>query len=758
MLSNSVRFYSRRSGALLARHRPSFNGGLKRKQKKRVVTMFPSLKRAVVPSQHLPNVTSLPPIISRELQSLLQSFSHPVSNKNAGGIIAVQCNSPGANRYLTNVCAQLVSSDRRFYSLSYADLFSYMNNSSNNNFNSNKNISIIEKDQEEDDGEHEDEDEGDMNDEDDIVESMTNNSGNGKITPEGIQVKVFTTANPASFTSNHHMSSSSSKSVDKVPNISDIFQTLSSSFGGDSDEDMDSMRRARILRRMCDLIFRELHSERNANHGRPCVLMIEDLDGIGGGEQDVGLFVDALRGALKQYSAKGYKSPVTVILPVTPSLTASTAKDVNTFRFSNSADMVVVDVPVPSADIIAEGMMERRKSHNTAMFSSITGLGQLSGNIHDLPVLETQAFTKGDTAKIMRIAHGLHSNSSNGDIISKNDVAEAITIHHESQKLAASSVSHSTRLNTLLQQRHLKLDNYEKRLVSSVCLPSSSKARATTFSDIILPDKTKNVINDLIAMPLLYPEFFQTGILKNSISGVLLFGPPGTGKTLLARAIADESQATFINITPSTVFNMYVGEAEKNVRAIFSLARKLSPSVLFVDEVDSLFATRDYASNSKREVVNEFMMEWDGIKGGNEGVLVVGATNRPFDLDEAVLRRLPRRVLIDLPNQEQRFNILRHLLRDDNVEEPILRRLSEMTENFSGSDLKNVSIFAVLEAKKQRQSPTIAHFETALFEIGASVGDGSTAGLDILERLRKWNRSYGARSKESVKVNKLGFQ
>jgi SpoVK/Ycf46/Vps4 family AAA+-type ATPase len=117
---------------------------------------------------------------------------------------------------------------------------------------------------------------------------------------------------------------------------------------------------------------------------------------------------------------------------------------------------------------------------------------------------------------------------------------------------------------------------------------------------------------------------------------------------MLAKAIAKCSGAWFLNVSLSDIFDKYVGEGEKNVRAIFTLARKLGgPVVIFLDEVDAVFGTRrsDGSGSSRREVMNQFMSEWDGLSSKNDGIVVLGATNRPFDLDDAILRRMPRRIL-----------------------------------------------------------------------------------------------------------------
>lgn len=145
-------------------------------------------------------------------------------------------------------------------------------------------------------------------------------------------------------------------------------------------------------------------------------------------------------------------------------------------------------------------------------------------------------------------------------------------------------------------------------------------------------------------LPLRRPDLFK-GLLK-PCRGILLFGPPGTGKTMLAKAIANEAGASFINVSMSTITSKWFGEDEKNVRALFTLAAKVSPTIIFVDEVDSMLGQRTRVSEHEamRKIKNEFMTHWDGLltKPG-EKILVLGATNRPFDLDEAIIRRFERR-------------------------------------------------------------------------------------------------------------------
>lgn len=166
---------------------------------------------------------------------------------------------------------------------------------------------------------------------------------------------------------------------------------------------------------------------------------------------------------------------------------------------------------------------------------------------------------------------------------------------------------------------------------------------------------------------------------------------------MLAKALARESGANFLSIATSTIFNKYVGDSEQNTRAIFTLAARLSPCVIFIDEIDSLLSSRDQNSSGQeysRKVKNEFMSSWDGLMTDeNLRVVVIGCTNRPFDLDDAVLRRFSRKLLVDLPDAEQREKILKVILRKEKLAADVdLKAIASdtMTKGFSGSDLYNL--------------------------------------------------------------------
>nr|KYP68389.1 Fidgetin-like protein 1 [Cajanus cajan] len=241
--------------------------------------------------------------------------------------------------------------------------------------------------------------------------------------------------------------------------------------------------------------------------------------------------------------------------------------------------------------------------------------------------------------------------------------------------------------------------------------------------------------------------------------GILLFGPPGTGKTLLAKALATEAGANFISITGSTLTSKWFGDAEKLTKALFSFASKLAPVIIFVDEVDSLLGARGgaFEHEATRRMRNEFMAAWDGLRSKeNQRILILGATNRPFDLDDAVIRRLPRRIYVDLPDAENRMKILRIFLAQENLDSNFqFDKLANLTDGYSGSDLKNLCIAAayrpvqeLLEEEKKGASEgttsvlrplNVDDFIQAKSKVGPSVAYDATS----MNELRKWNEMYG---------------
>ncbi|KAJ0113143.1 hypothetical protein Patl1_01019 [Pistacia atlantica] len=238
-------------------------------------------------------------------------------------------------------------------------------------------------------------------------------------------------------------------------------------------------------------------------------------------------------------------------------------------------------------------------------------------------------------------------------------------------------------------------NEFEKKLLADVIPPSDI---GVTFDDIGALENVKDTLKELVMLPLQRPELFCKGQLTKPCKGILLFGPPGTGKTMLAKAVATEAGANFINISMSSITSKWFGEGEKYVKAVFSLASKIAPSVVFVDEVDSMLGRRENPGEHEamRKMKNEFMVNWDGLRTKDkERVLVLAATNRPFDLDEAVVRRLPRRLMVNLPDAPNREKILRVILAKEELAPDVeMEAVASMADGYSGSDLKNLCVTA----------------------------------------------------------------
>eukprot|EP00249_Psilotum_nudum_P020431 c27701_g2_i1 orf=454-2958(+) len=238
-------------------------------------------------------------------------------------------------------------------------------------------------------------------------------------------------------------------------------------------------------------------------------------------------------------------------------------------------------------------------------------------------------------------------------------------------------------------------DNEFEKHIRSEVIPAGEVG--VSFMDIGALEDVKEALQELVMLPLRHPDFFNGGGLIKPCKGILLFGPPGTGKTMLAKAVATEAGASFVNVTMSTITSKWFGEDEKNVKALFTLAAKVAPTVIFIDEVDSLLGQRSRVEHeAMRKIKNEFMAHWDGLRTNcKERILVLAATNRPSDLDEAIIRRFERRIMVGLPNEENREKILRAILINEKLEKDFdFKELAVMTNGYSGSDLKNLCMAA----------------------------------------------------------------
>ncbi|GMH25989.1 hypothetical protein Nepgr_027832 [Nepenthes gracilis] len=405
------------------------------------------------------------------------------------------------------------------------------------------------------------------------------------------------------------------------------------------------------------------------------------------------------------------------------------------------------------------------QSNNASIRSVLNRIGL---DCHDLEMLciKDQALTIENVEKIIGWAlshHLMHCDQASGKD-SKVKISSESIRHGFHILLGIQSETKSLRKSL----KDVVTENeFEKKLLVDVIPPNDI---GVTFDDIGALDNVKDTLKELVMLPLQRPELFSKGHLTKPCKGILLFGPPGTGKTMLAKAVATEAGANFINISMSSITSKWFGEGEKYVKAVFSLASKIAPSVIFVDEVDSMLGRRENPGEHEamRKMKNEFMMNWDGLRTKDrERVLVLAATNRPFDLDEAVVRRLPRRLMVGLPDSSNRDRILRVILAQEELASDVdLEAVANMTDGYSGSDLKNLCVAAahcpireILEVEKKEKALALSEnrplpalytsadirplnmddFRFAHEQVCASVSSESSNTTELLQ----WNELYG---------------
>jgi len=213
-----------------------------------------------------------------------------------------------------------------------------------------------------------------------------------------------------------------------------------------------------------------------------------------------------------------------------------------------------------------------------------------------------------------------------------------------------------------------------------------------SFDDVGGLSELKKEANIKIIQPFKNPELFKR-FKKSAGGGILLYGAPGCGKSYFARAIAGECGAAFYNVGIEDILDMYVGESEKNIKALFDTVRENRPAVIFIDEVDALGRKRELLKNSSlTTTINAFLAQMDGVESDNENILIIGATNAPWDVDSAFRRtgRFDRTFFIPPPDEQAREDIFELYLKDLPMQELDYQALAEITEGFSGADIKGV--------------------------------------------------------------------
>lgn len=284
-----------------------------------------------------------------------------------------------------------------------------------------------------------------------------------------------------------------------------------------------------------------------------------------------------------------------------------------------------------------------------------------------------------------------------------------------------------------IEEKSMDLTEYELTIAAQLVDPSSIE---TTWSDIAGLDNVIDDIKATVIMPLRSPDLFARSDLHQAPKGVLLHGPPGCGKTMLAKATAKEAGARyvracplptsslslsncrttnhfrFINLEVPALTDKWYGESQKLAAAVFTLAVKVQPCIVFIDEIDSFLRSRSSQDHEATAMMKaQFMMLWDGISSSKRcQVVVMGATNRPLDVDRAILRRMPAMFQIDYPGKGERMSLLQLILRNDSLASDVdLEAIAEQTDKFSGSDLRELCRIAAMIRIRELRDKALAN-------------------------------------------------
>lgn len=278
------------------------------------------------------------------------------------------------------------------------------------------------------------------------------------------------------------------------------------------------------------------------------------------------------------------------------------------------------------------------------------------------------------------------------------------------------------------------------------------------WSDIAGLSFAKKTIKEIIIFPLLRPDLFKG--IRRPPKGLLLFGPPGTGKTMIAKAIASEAKAKFFNISASSLTSKWIGESEKLARSLFALASYHQPSVIFIDEIDSILCKRSENENeSSRRLKTEFLVQLDGAgTDQNDAILIIGATNRPQEIDDAVIRRMSKRLYIPLPDFHSRRELIKTIIDKEityggqfNLNDNELEEVVKKCRGYSGSDLMSMIREASMQPVREIEDHNIENitindlravdvkdFRFSLNSVKASVLSKT------LEQYENWNKEFGS--------------
>ncbi|KAN0063146.1 Vacuolar protein sorting-associated protein 4 [Thecaphora frezii] len=257
------------------------------------------------------------------------------------------------------------------------------------------------------------------------------------------------------------------------------------------------------------------------------------------------------------------------------------------------------------------------------------------------------------------------------------------------------------------------VDPETKKLRAGLSSAVLSETPNVKWDDVAGLHTAKEALKEAVILPIKFPQMFVGK--RTPWRGILMYGPPGTGKSFLAKAVATEAKSTFFSVSSSDLVSKWMGESERLVKQLFQMAREAKPSIIFIDEVDSLCGTRgEGESEASRRIKTEFLVQMNGVGHDDSGVLVLGATNIPWALDLAIKRRFEKRIYIPLPDLEARKRMFELNVGDtpSACDSKDYRKLAELTEGYSGSDISVLVRDALMQPVRKVTGAT--HFKKVL--------------------------------------------
>ncbi|XP_073834293.1 katanin p60 ATPase-containing subunit A-like 1 isoform X3 [Musca autumnalis] len=348
--------------------------------------------------------------------------------------------------------------------------------------------------------------------------------------------------------------------------------------------------------------------------------------------------------------------------------------------------------------------------------------------------------------------------------IKKNSIDEnSNSDDQEATSLEENSTSQSTPKNspkTSTKAKTFSPAGYEPHLVDTLEKDILQKNPGVKWTDVAGLNEAKSILQEAVVLPIIMPDFFKG--IRRPWRGVLMVGPPGTGKTMLAKAVATECGTTFFNVSSSTLTSKYRGESEKLVRLLFEMARFYAPSTIFIDEIDALCSARrsDSEHEASRRFKAELLIQMDGLNVTMQEekiIMVLAATNHPWDIDEAFRRRFEKRIYISLPNEDTRSALLKLCLKDVNLSPSLdTNMIADQMKGYSGFDISNVCRDAAMMPMRRqifgRTPDEIRQIRREDVDLPITLQDfqdamqrtKKTVSIDDVNRFEKWMEEYGS--------------